>query len=60
MSGFRPIIEQRISDLGLSKRQLAHDIGVHPTNFYRFLSGKSELRSGALERLFETLEIRVN
>lgn len=38
---------------------VAREIGVHPTNLYRFIKGDSAMRSNHLEEAFRVLGLKV-
>lgn len=55
------VLDARRKELGLTVYQVAHDprLSCGPDAVYRFLSGKTELRSTALGELMSVLQLEL-
>ena len=51
----RETISERIKTLGMTKRDVAEQIGLHPSNLVSFLSGKRSIPFRKLELLEQIL-----
>jgi len=55
MKDKRTVIADRISERGLTKKEVAEQIGLHPSNLVSFLSGKRSIPFRKLELLEQML-----
>jgi transcriptional regulator with XRE-family HTH domain len=59
MPDFRKIIKTSIKKQKLSIPQLARLVELNQSSIYNYMSGKSEMTSGNLERILEALKINI-
>jgi transcriptional regulator with XRE-family HTH domain len=55
MKDKRTVIAERISERGLTKKEVAERIGLHPSNLVSFLSGHRSIPFRKLELLEQIL-----
>lgn len=52
------VIRNKLDDTGKTHKEIAEELGIHPTTLSRFLNGKTELGLESLAKLLKLLNVK--